>query len=110
MLNAPSAAVSLFAFTDNTPTPARPARTPNVAACATLQRFAGSGRRIVRAITESFFTSNTWLNVFALALHSIVPNDVHPNPSQSTRSPLPRTYPAAAVETTNALSLNLLRS
>lgn len=107
---APNAAVVSLAFSLRRPTPAMPVTTPKAAACATEHRPDGSGLRIVRAMTESFLISKIWFHVFADDEHSIVPRDVHPSCVQFTVSPLPRTYPAAAVDTTNALSLNLLRS
>ena len=41
--------------------------------------------------------------MFAQAEHIIVPTDVHTRPAHSIFSPLPTTYPADAVETTNVL-------
>jgi hypothetical protein len=35
--------------------------------------------RMVRAMTPSLRTSNTWLNVFAAHEHSMVPTLVHPS-------------------------------
>jgi hypothetical protein len=48
--------------------------------------------------------------VFALALHSIVPNDTQESVLKSTSPSDPNTNPHAAVLTTNALNLNLLKS
>mmetsp|Transcript_32466 Transcript_32466/g.70927 ORF Transcript_32466/g.70927 Transcript_32466/m.70927 type:complete len:254 (-) Transcript_32466:55-816(-) len=106
MLPAPSAAVKLLVFQASNDTPPTPMRAANAAACLGPTRPEGSGRIIVRFIIRSFLISINWLQVFAQAEHIIVPTEVHTRPAHSIVSPLPTTYPADAVETTNALSLN----
>ena len=104
---APSPAVSALHLRPRTATPPAPSTAANPTACGTLIRPRGSGRFNVRFISPSYLTSRTWFTAFAHEDSAIVPAQSHPQPAQSTRSPLPATYPAAPVLTTSRLSRNL---
>jgi hypothetical protein len=70
-------------------TPAAPMTPAKASACRGDSLPSGSGRRLVRSISASFFTSYSWFSAFADAAQAKVPSEVQASCAHCICSPLP---------------------
>lgn len=106
MLVSESAAVIVFTKRNNIATPRPESAIAAAYAWREPMRRVGSGRPLVRFISESSCASSHWLNAFAPPAERAVPISVIANSGRLNAPRLAMMKPASVVKTTSAVSRN----